>query len=102
MANLGFVGLGVMGGRMVERLLARGHTVIGFNRTQAKAQWLIQRGMSWATSPREAAEAADVTFSMVTDSAALDAVAYGADGLVAAMGPGKTLIDMSTVSPVTS
>ena len=50
MANLGFIGLGVMGGNMVSRLLEKGHTVTGYNRTRAKAQWLIDRGMKWADS----------------------------------------------------
>ena len=48
MAKVGFVGLGVMGSRMVERLLSKGHTVTGYNRTRAKAQWLIDKGMKWA------------------------------------------------------
>ena len=48
MANLGFVGLGVMGGQMVDRLLEKGHTVTGYNRTKSKAQWLIEKGMRWA------------------------------------------------------
>ena len=47
MATLGFVGLGVMGGNMVARLLEKGHTVTGYNRTKSKAQWLIDRGMKW-------------------------------------------------------
>ena len=47
MAHLGFIGLGVMGGRMVKRLLAAGHTIIGYNRTQAKARWLLDMGMQW-------------------------------------------------------
>ena len=54
MANLGFVGLGVMGGDMVARLLDKGHTVTGYNRTKSKAQRLIDRGMKWADSPRAA------------------------------------------------
>ncbi len=45
MANLGFVGLGVMGSQMVSRLLDKGHTVTGYNRTRSKAQWLIDKGM---------------------------------------------------------
>ena len=45
MANLGFIGLGVMGGNMVARLLEKGHTVTGYNRTRSKAQWLIDKGM---------------------------------------------------------
>ena len=46
MANLGFVGLGVMGGQMVSRLLDKGHVLTGYNRTRSKAQWLIDRGMN--------------------------------------------------------
>ena len=87
---------------MADRLLSKGHTVTGNNRTKSKAQWLIDRGMKWADSPRAVAEAADMVFCMVTDSAALEAVANGPDGLVAGMGPGKILIDMSTVSPAAS
>jgi 3-hydroxyisobutyrate dehydrogenase-like beta-hydroxyacid dehydrogenase len=99
MANLGFVGLGVMGGEMVNRLLEKGHRVTGYNRTRAKAQRLIDRGMRWAGSPRAVAEAAEFTFSMVTNSAALAAVTDGPDGILAGLSAGKLLIDMSTVSP---
>jgi 3-hydroxyisobutyrate dehydrogenase-like beta-hydroxyacid dehydrogenase len=102
MANLGYIGLGVMGGRMVHRLLEKGHTVTGNNRTKSKAQWLIDRGMKWSDTPRGVAEAADIVFSMVTDSAALESIANGPDGIVAGMAPGKVLIDMSTVSPTAS
>ena len=102
MANLGCVGLGVMGGRMADRLLSKGHSVTGYNRTRSKAQWLIDHGLQWADSPRALAEAVDVVFVMVTNSAALEAVTLGKDGIVAGMGPGKILIDMSTVSPTVS
>ncbi|MDR7523714.1 MAG: NAD(P)-binding domain-containing protein, partial [Armatimonadota bacterium] len=99
MTRLGFVGLGVMGGRMVHRLLAAGYPVIGYNRTRAKAQGLIDAGMQWADSPRAVAEAAEVTFTMVTDTTALRAVTNGPDGILVGLGPGKVYIDMSTVSP---
>jgi 3-hydroxyisobutyrate dehydrogenase-like beta-hydroxyacid dehydrogenase len=99
MANLGYIGLGVMGGQMVERLMNHGHTVTGYNRTRGKAQWLIDKGMQFADTPRGVAEAADVIFSMVTNSSALEHVAHGPDGIVAGIGAGKVLIDMSTVSP---
>ena len=102
MANLGFIGLGVMGGNMVSRLIDKGHTVTGFNRTKKKAQWLIDKGMKWANSPREVAAAADVTFAMVTNAAALEAIAEGTDGLLAAMSSSKLFVDMSTVSPAVS
>jgi 3-hydroxyisobutyrate dehydrogenase-like beta-hydroxyacid dehydrogenase len=102
MANLGFVGLGVMGSQMVSRLLDKGHTVTGYNRTRAKAQWLIDKGMKWADSPRAVAAASDVTFAMVTNAAAIAAVTDGPDGIIAGLGPGKLFIDMSTVSPEVS
>jgi 3-hydroxyisobutyrate dehydrogenase-like beta-hydroxyacid dehydrogenase len=91
-----------MGGRMAARLLAKGHVVTGHNRTRSKAEWLIEKGLTWADSPRAVAEAADIVFVMVTDSRALDAVARGPDGFLEGLGPGKTVIDMSTVSPATS
>jgi 3-hydroxyisobutyrate dehydrogenase-like beta-hydroxyacid dehydrogenase len=99
MANLGFVGLGVMGSEMVSRLLSKGHTVTGYNRTRAKAQRLIDHGMKWGDSPRAVCAAADVTFSMVTNEKALAAIMEGPDGILRAVAPGKFLIDMSTVSP---
>src|ERR1700733_4623254 len=102
MANLGFIGLGVMGGQMVDRLMDHGHTVTGYNRTRAKAQWLIDKGMKWSDTARGVCEAADVTFSMVTNSAPLEHVAEGPHGMVAGLGAGKILIDMSTVSPAVS
>ena len=102
MANLGFVGLGVMGGQMVNRLLERGHTVTGYNRTRAKAQWLIDKGMRWADSPRAVAAEADVTFAMVTNAAATAAISDGPDGIVAGFGSGKFFVDMSTISPEVS
>ena len=99
MANLGFVGLGVMGSEMVSRLLDKGHSVTGYNRTRVKAERLIKKGMKWAETPRAVCAAADVTFSMVTNEKALGAVAEGPDGILNAMTAGKSWIDMSTVSP---
>jgi 3-hydroxyisobutyrate dehydrogenase-like beta-hydroxyacid dehydrogenase len=102
MASLGFVGLGVMGSRMVKRLLDAGHSVTGYNRTKSKAQWLLEAGMKWADTPRAVAEAGEITFSMVTNTEALEAVTGGADGILAGLGAGKIYIDMSTVSPAAS
>ena len=99
MANLGFIGLGVMGGNMVERLLSKGHSVVGYNRTRSKAQPLIDKGMKWARSPQEAATAAEIVLAMVTNSTALDEIANGPDGLLSGMSAGKVFVDMSTVSP---
>jgi 3-hydroxyisobutyrate dehydrogenase-like beta-hydroxyacid dehydrogenase len=91
-----------MGGQMVARLLDKGHTVTGYNRTKSKAQWLIDKGMQWADSPREVCAASDITFSMVTNSSALEEIAAGNDGLLAGLRPGKFIVDMSTVSPAIS
>jgi len=102
MANLGFVGLGVMGSRMVKRLLDAGHNVTGYNRTQSKAQWLLDAGMKWAETPAAVSRAADFIFTMVTNTEALKAVTSGPDGILAGVGPGKIYIDMSTVSPAAS
>jgi 3-hydroxyisobutyrate dehydrogenase-like beta-hydroxyacid dehydrogenase len=102
MANLGFVGLGVMGSQMVSRLLEKGHAVTGYNRTRSKAEWLITKGMKWAESPRVVSAAADMTFSMVTNADALQSIAEGPDGMLAGLSAGKILIDMSTVSPAAS
>ena len=99
MAKLGFVGLGLMGGEMVNRLLDKGHRITGYNRTKSKAQWLIKKGMAWGNSPREVAAASDVIFSMVTNSAALQAIVEGPDGILAGLTPGKLYADISTVSP---
>lgn len=102
MANLGFAGLGAMGGRITKRLLDAGHSVTGYNRTQSKAQWLVDAGMRRGESPRAVAEAADIVFTMVTNTASLHSVFHGPDGILAGLGKGKVYIDMSTVSPAAS
>ncbi len=99
MPTLGFIGLGAMGGRMAKRLLDAGHAVVGYNRTAAKAQPLVATGMKLAASPRQVAEAAEVVFSMVTNTEALDAIAHGPDGVLAGLRRGGVWAEMSTVSP---
>jgi 3-hydroxyisobutyrate dehydrogenase-like beta-hydroxyacid dehydrogenase len=99
MANLGFIGLGVMGSQMVDRLLTKGHTVTGFNRTPSKAEWLVKKGMKLATSPREVAESADVILAMVTNGPALKGITEGPDGVLAGLSAGKIFVDISTVGP---
>ena len=99
MANLGFIGLGVMGSRMAKRLLDAGHSVIGYNRTKSKAQWLLDLGMKWADTPRAATGSSDVVFSMIANNSALRAVTEGNYGIVAGLSTGKIYVEMSTVSP---
>ncbi len=102
MARLGFIGLGVMGSRVARRLLDAGHSVSGYNRTASKAQWLADAGMTLLASPRAVAQASDVTFTMVTNTAALRSVTEGPDGILAGLRAGNTYVDMSTVSPAFS
>jgi 3-hydroxyisobutyrate dehydrogenase-like beta-hydroxyacid dehydrogenase len=100
--NLGFVGLGAMGELIVPRLIAAGHKVTGWNRTRAKAEPLIAQGMAFAATPREAAQSAEIVFSIVTDSPAVKAVALGKDGIIAGLKKGGIYIDMSTIEPEVS
>jgi 3-hydroxyisobutyrate dehydrogenase-like beta-hydroxyacid dehydrogenase len=87
---------------MAKRLLDSGYAVTGYNRTKSKAEWLLEAGMGWEESPRAVAEKADIIFTMVTNTEALQAVTSGPEGILAGLGPGKIYIDMSTVSPAAS
>jgi 3-hydroxyisobutyrate dehydrogenase-like beta-hydroxyacid dehydrogenase len=98
-SELGFVGLGAMGAGITRRLLAAGHTVHGWNRSREKAEPLVAAGLVLASTPREVAERSEIVFSMVTNTAAVRAVAEGEDGILAGLGPGKVYVDMSTASP---
>lgn len=97
--NLGFVGLGAMGQLIVPRLMAAGHHVTGWNRSQDKAKELIAGGMKWADTPRSVAEASEIVFSIVTDAKAVRAVALGENGIVSGLRRGGLYIDMSTIEP---
>jgi len=100
--QIGFVGLGAMGQGIVPRLIAAGHAVTGWNRSEAKAAPLLKSGMKWAASPRAAARDSEIVFSIVTDAAAVGSVALGADGIIAGLKPGSVYLDMSTIAPEAS
>jgi 3-hydroxyisobutyrate dehydrogenase-like beta-hydroxyacid dehydrogenase len=102
MADVGYVGLGVMGSGVVRRLLAAGHDVTVWNRTRDKAAPLLEEGARWAESPREVAERSEIVFTMVTNTAAVRAVCEGPTGILAGLAAGKAYIDMSTQSPTGS
>jgi 3-hydroxyisobutyrate dehydrogenase-like beta-hydroxyacid dehydrogenase len=97
--NIGFVGLGAMGQVIVPRLLAAGHAVTGWNRSPARAAPLVALGMRVAATPAAVAAASDITFSIVTDGAAVREVALGADGVLAGIKPGAVYVDMGTIAP---
>ncbi|MDF1595842.1 MAG: NAD(P)-dependent oxidoreductase [Acidimicrobiia bacterium] len=96
---MGWIGLGDMGQVIIPRLLGAGHPVTGWNRTPSKADQLLEQGMRWADTPRQAAAASDLVFSMVTDADAVSAVALGDDGVIAGLPEGAVYLDMSTIDP---
>ncbi len=100
--KIGFIGLGAMGMGIVPRLIAGGHAVTGWNRTRAKAERLLKLGMRWADSPREVARESEFVFSIVTDAAAVRAVALGDHGVIAGLRPDGVFLDMSTIAPEAS
>jgi 3-hydroxyisobutyrate dehydrogenase-like beta-hydroxyacid dehydrogenase len=102
MQRIGFVGLGLMGQHMVKRILGGGYPLAVWNRTREKAAPLLAAGATWAESPRALAAASDIVITMVTDSAASEAVAGGPEGILAGAHPGLVHIDMSSITPETS
>jgi 3-hydroxyisobutyrate dehydrogenase-like beta-hydroxyacid dehydrogenase len=85
-----------MGAGVVQRLLAAGHDVVGWNRTPEKAAPLLDEGMRWAETPADLAGQADVLFSMLTNAAAVESVAREAVG---ALSPRTIWLDLSTIAP---
>jgi 3-hydroxyisobutyrate dehydrogenase-like beta-hydroxyacid dehydrogenase len=100
--RLGFVGVGVMGMPIVRNLLADGHQVTVYARGRSKSAGLADAGAVCAGTPAAAAAASEVTFTMVTDSAAVNDVVDGPDGVLAGAAPGSVWIDMSSIAPLTS
>jgi 3-hydroxyisobutyrate dehydrogenase-like beta-hydroxyacid dehydrogenase len=95
---LGFIGLGSMGSRIAARLLAAGNEVHAWNRTPGKVTGgLVEQG-----SPADVARGADIVFSMVTDTAAVQEVVSGPNGLLEGLRPGAVIVEMSTIDPAVS
>lgn len=99
MLQIGFIGLGLMGREMSQRLLQGGYSLTVWNRTKEKAEPLLKAGAKWADSPKAIAQAADVVITMVTDSAAVEEVVCGKNGVLEGARPGLILIDMSSIDP---
>jgi 3-hydroxyisobutyrate dehydrogenase len=99
MANVAFLGLGVMGYPMAGHLAKAGHRVRVYNRTAKKAaDWAAQHGGTAAATPREAAAGADFVMACVGNDDDLRAVCLGADGAFGGMTAGATFVDHTTVS----
>ena len=97
--RIGFAGLGAMGAGIVQRFLDAGYDVTGWNRTRSKADALVDAGMGWAETPRELASSVDVLFTMLTNTAAIEATADGDDGVLAGLRDGVVWADASTIAP---
>ncbi|MDQ3895502.1 MAG: NAD(P)-binding domain-containing protein, partial [Actinomycetota bacterium] len=100
--RIGFVGLGAMGAGIARRLHEAGCSVTVWNRTADKARPLLDAGLEWAPTPRELAASADVVFTMLTDTRAVEATAAGDDGLLAGLRAGAIWADLSTIAPAAS
>ncbi len=97
--KLGYLGMGMMGVPMARRLLAAGHDVTVWNRSPGKAAALTQSGARLAADPCELAANASIIFLCLTDAAAVEKVAFGAQGLAEAPGSGKLVVDFSSIHP---
>ena len=99
MHTLGFIGLGIMGAPMAAHLLAAGHTVHLHTRSRIP-EHLLQAGGLACSSAQEVAEKADIIFMMLPDTPDVEAVLFSAQGVAAGLTSGKTVVDMSSMSPV--
>lgn len=97
--HIGIAGTGKMGSAIAKRLLGLNHQVTVWNRTAQRAQPLRDLGAGWAQTPSELAAQTDAVITMLTDEQALDAVYFGAQGLLSQPVDGQLFIDMSTVKP---
>jgi 3-hydroxyisobutyrate dehydrogenase-like beta-hydroxyacid dehydrogenase len=100
--SVGFIGLGIMGQPMALNLVKAGFLVKVFNRTRSKAEPLERAGARVASTPAEAARQAEVVMTIVSDSAAMEEVVCGKDGVLETIRSGAVLIDSSTISPAVS
>lgn len=101
--KIGFIGLGLMGRPMAMNLLKAGHSLTVWNRTASRAQELVAAGAALAKSPRQAAAASDILFTIVSDPPALEQVLWGKEGndegALAGLRSGSIYVDSSTVAP---
>lgn len=97
--RLGYLGLGLMGTPMTRRLLKAGHQVAVWNCSEGKVAPLVAAGARRAATSRDMLANADIVFMCVTDAAAVEDVIFGPDGLAAASGAGKLVVDFSSIHP---
>jgi 2-hydroxy-3-oxopropionate reductase len=98
--NIGFIGLGVMGKPMAKHLVAAGHRLVVHNRSRGAVDELVAAGATAAASPAEVAKTSTVVITMLPDTADVERVLTGPDGVVSGLQAGAVVIDMSSISPV--
>jgi 2-hydroxy-3-oxopropionate reductase len=98
-STIGFIGLGIMGGPMARHLVAAGHTVVGYDRSQERMQALVEAGGGAAESIEQTVKNADVVAIMVPDSPDVQAVLLPEDGVFAHAQPDTLVIDFSSIRP---
>ena len=98
----GFIGLGIMGKPMAKNLLKAGYRLVVFDTNAAPMKELAAAGAETAASPKEVAEKCDVVVTMLPNSPHVRAVLLGPQGVIEGAGPGKTVIDMSSIAPLAS
>jgi 3-hydroxyisobutyrate dehydrogenase len=96
--RVGFIGLGMMGKGMAANLQKAGHQLIVHDLNRAAAEPFLANGATWASSPRQVAEASEVIFTSLPVPADVEAVALGPNGLIEGMKPDTAFFDMSTNS----
>jgi 2-hydroxy-3-oxopropionate reductase len=99
MSTIGFIGLGIMGGPMARHLVAAGHTVIGYDRSEERVAALVEAGGAGADSIEQTVKNADVVAVMVPDSPDVQAVLLNEDGVFAHAQPDTLVIDFSSIRP---
>jgi 2-hydroxy-3-oxopropionate reductase len=99
--NIGFIGLGIMGGPMAVNLARAGHSVVGYDLGPDRVERLTDAGGRGAAGLDEAVAGADVVITMLPDSPDVEGVALGPDGVLQQARPGSLYVDMSTVRPET-
>lgn len=94
--SVGFIGLGVMGAAMAANILKAGHPLVVHSRTKSKASQLLEDGARWANTP--AGAAADVVFLSLPETADVENVLFGDNGVATSMEPDSVVIDTSSIS----
>jgi 3-hydroxyisobutyrate dehydrogenase-like beta-hydroxyacid dehydrogenase len=102
MINVGFIGLGTMGGPMARNILKKGHKLTVFDVSAAAVKALTDAGATAAAAPKAVAEASEVVVTMLPDAPDIERAAFGPEGILAGLKPGSVYIDMSTIDPDTS